>query len=95
VEPADYPRGQEIILDRMVTIDDIIDFFVTFMKQDQLGRIANTHKILADQKSDGTLDPVCLTLAELHSTAVDFSKTGKPVCDSMGQRYSLNYNCNC
>jgi hypothetical protein len=77
---ADYPRGKDVTLDRPVTIDDVADFFVTFMRQDQLGRIATTHKILADQRASGTFDPDCLTLAELHSTAVDFSKTGTPVC---------------
>lgn len=79
-EPADYPRRADVVLNRPVQIDDIADFFITFMRQDQLGRIATTHKILADQRLAGTFDPACLTLAELHSTAVDFSKTGKPVC---------------
>ncbi len=40
------------------------------MATDQLGRIANQHKILADQMPDGVLNPDCITLAELHSTAV-------------------------
>lgn len=78
-KPADYPRVPGTILDRPVTIEDIKDFFITFMRQDQLGRIATTHKILADREAMGTFDPKCLTLAELHSTAVDFSKTGTPV----------------
>ena len=43
------------------------------MATDQLGRIANQHKILADQKPSGTLDPACIRLAELHSTAVGMS----------------------
>ena len=46
------------------------------METDQLGRIATLHQILADQREMGTLDPDCITLAELHSTAVDFTKTG-------------------
>jgi hypothetical protein len=78
--PADYPRGVELKLDRPVEKTDIIDFFVTFMQQDQLGRIATIHQTLADQRPGGTMDPDCLLLAELHSTAVDFSKTGQPVC---------------
>lgn len=79
VEPADYPRSQDTVLDRPVTSEDVIDFFVEFMKQDQLGRIATVHQVLADQKEAGTFDPACILLAQLHSTAVDFSKTGKPV----------------
>ncbi|EGE83653.2 RNA-dependent RNA polymerase, variant 2 [Blastomyces dermatitidis ATCC 18188] len=77
--PAQYPRVQEKVLDRPVVRDDIIDFFVTFMQQDQLGRIATVHQTIADQKALGTFDPQCLLLAELHSTAVDFSKSGVPV----------------
>jgi RNA dependent RNA polymerase len=78
-QPAEYPRVPPKLLDREVKKDDIVDFFLTFMQQDQLGRIANNHLILADQREDGVFDPGCLTLAELHSTAVDFSKTGIPV----------------
>lgn len=77
--PADYPRQTPEDLGRPVERDDMTDFFIKFMETDQLGRIATTHQILADQKEAGTLDPSCITLAELHSTAVDFSKTGIPV----------------
>ncbi|KLJ12209.1 hypothetical protein EMPG_12727 [Blastomyces silverae] len=77
--PAEYPRVKEKVLDRPVVREDIIDFFVTFMQQDQLGRIATIHQTIADQKPLGTFDPQCLLLAELHSTAVDFSKSGVPV----------------
>ncbi|KAH8689571.1 putative RNA-dependent RNA polymerase [Talaromyces proteolyticus] len=85
--PADYPRVPGVVLDRAVTLDDIKDFFITFMQQDQLGRIATTHKILADCREGGTFHPDCLTLAELHSTAVDFSKTGTPVDVTKIPRY--------
>lgn len=46
------------------------------MKLDHLGVIATRHMILADQRELGTRDPDCLKLAQLHSDAVDFSKTG-------------------
>lgn len=77
--PADYPRVPPRNLPREVTKDDMAEFFVDFMKQDNLGVIATRHMILADQRDDGTLDLDCLKLAALHSTAVDFSKTGIPV----------------
>jgi hypothetical protein len=77
--PADYPRDSQPPLQRPVTKNDIIDFFLTFMQQDQLGRIATLHQTLADHRPNGTFDSDCITLAELHSTAVDFSKTGIPV----------------
>lgn len=38
--------------------------------------IANKHLIIADQKPAGTVAQECRKLAEIHSTAVDYSKTG-------------------
>lgn len=78
-DPADYPRQEAIDIGHSVTRADMTTFFVEFMATDQLGRIATLHKVLADQQEQGTLDAVCLKLANLHSTAVDFSKTGIPV----------------
>ena len=77
---ADYPRVEQMDLGRTVTSEDMSDFFIQFMESDQLGRIATTHVILADQCENGTLDEKCLRLADMHSNAVDFSKSGVPVC---------------
>ncbi len=77
--PADYRGQPPVDLRRPVVRQDMTDFFITFMATDQLGRIATLHKVLADQKKDGTSNPDCVMLAEMHSTAVDFSKSGIPV----------------
>ena len=77
--PADYPRQLPDDLGRPVVRQDMTDFFVTFMATDQLGRIATLHKVLSDQHKNGILHPDCVKLAEMHSTAVDFSKSGIPV----------------
>ena len=77
--PADYPRVPALDIGRLVERSDMTNFFVQFMENDQLGRIATLHQQLADINPMGTLDPECVLLAELHSTAVDFSKTGVPV----------------
>lgn len=77
--PADYPRGLPEDIGRPVTSADMIDFFVHFMETDRLGMIATRHMIAADQLEGGTSHPECQWLAELHSKAVDFSKTGIPV----------------
>lgn len=87
-EPADYPIMKPIDIGREVTRPDMTDFFIRFMENDQLGRIAVTHLTLADQRDQGTFDPDCTLLAGLHSTAVDFSKTGIPV--SLPWRQNLN-----
>ena len=78
-EPADYTIQAPIDICRSVTRLDITNFFINFMINDSLGRIATLHLTLADQRPLGTFDPDCILLASLHSTAVDFSKTGIPV----------------
>lgn len=82
VAPADYAPTPACDLGRPVEANDIVDFFIEFMNMDRLGVISNKHKIRADRKLDGTLDPECLMLAQLASDAVDFSKSGRPVSSS-------------
>ena len=77
---ADYPTATPIDIGKTVERKDMTKFFLQFMENDNLGLIATLHQILADQSPLGTFDPVCIQLAEMHSTAVDFSKTGIPVC---------------
>lgn len=77
--PADYPRVPPFDIKRDVTKRDMAEFFVEFMQSDRLGVIATKHMILADQMELGTSHSDCKKLAQLHSTAVDFSKTGVPV----------------
>ncbi|MCJ1312216.1 hypothetical protein MMC25_005890 [Agyrium rufum] len=89
--PADYPRVTPLELDRPVEIHDMATFFLQFMQNDQLGRIAKLHQIIADQSDQGTLDDRCLELADMHSTAVDFSKSGIPVDISQLPPHQRNY----
>ncbi|KAL2828374.1 RNA dependent RNA polymerase-domain-containing protein [Aspergillus pseudoustus] len=77
--PADYPRVNPIDIGRPVKREDMAEFFIDFMQSDRLGVIATKHMILADQMEIGTSHSECKKLAELHSTAVDFSKSGVPV----------------
>ncbi|KAI0133352.1 RdRP-domain-containing protein [Hypoxylon sp. NC0597] len=77
--PADYPRVSPKNIGREVTREDMTDFFVEFMATDQLGVIATKHMILADRKPAGTVDGECQLLAEMHSTGVDYSKSGIPI----------------
>lgn len=74
-QPADYQPAKPMDIGRAVTTDDMTEFFIDFMQNDQVGRIATLHKVLADGE-EGTRSIDCLKLAALHSTAVDFSKTG-------------------
>ena len=76
---AAYSRPTPQDIGRPVTAEDMTDFFIDFMENDQLGRISTLHQVFADQENSGTMSLQCLALAGLHSTAVDFSKTGIPV----------------
>ncbi|KAF9902274.1 hypothetical protein EC991_005069 [Linnemannia zychae] len=75
--PMDY-SGREAALTDDVTIRDILKFFVQYAVSDNLGLIANAHLALSDQLQGGPKHQKCLRLAQLHSDAVDFPKSGKP-----------------
>ncbi|EEH41892.2 hypothetical protein PAAG_03813 [Paracoccidioides lutzii Pb01] len=78
-EPMDYSAPKSEVLDRDVTVDDIIKFFVSYMQNDRLPQIAPAHLAIADYSDDGVQDEKCLRLATLHSAAVDYNKSGMPV----------------
>lgn len=48
------------------------------MINDTLGAISTAHLVHADREPDKARSKKCLELAELHSMAVDFAKTGAP-----------------
>ncbi|KAI6619763.1 hypothetical protein MCOR07_005827 [Pyricularia oryzae] len=75
-KPASYHPPPARELDREVTADDLCQFFVTYMKNFSLPRIAHAHLAQADKY--GAKDEKCLELAYLHSLAVDYPKTGVP-----------------
>lgn len=47
-------------------------------ENDNIGVIANAHLAISDESTEGAYDERCIKLAELHSVAVDFQKTGVP-----------------
>lgn len=74
--PADYARPAAIDIGRTVTRQDMTDWMIQYMENDKLGYIANLWMQCADQEENGSFSAACVKLAELASTAVDFSKTG-------------------
>lgn len=76
VTPMEYTSRKAPDLPRDVTVHDITSFFVTYMKNDSLPRIAHAHMALADRLYNGVLESKCIRLAQLHSDAVDYNKTG-------------------
>ncbi|KAF7718767.1 Uncharacterized protein PECH_004246 [Penicillium ucsense] len=77
-KPLTYDARKVPDLGRDVTIDDITSFYVTYMKNDSLPRIAHAHMAHADNLANGVYEPKCIRLAQLHSDAVDYNKTGIP-----------------
>lgn len=75
--PMDYtaPPSKTV---QDVKIHDITSFFVNYITYDNLGQIANAHLATADISANGARDGKCILLAQLHSEAVDFPKSGIP-----------------
>ncbi|KAG8629595.1 hypothetical protein KVT40_003460 [Elsinoe batatas] len=77
-EPMDYSAPPPILSKGPVTQSDIIPFFCDYMKNDSLGSIAVAHRAWADKMDAGVKHETCIELAQLHSQAVDYPKTGVP-----------------
>ncbi|THU44667.1 hypothetical protein C4D60_Mb02t09780 [Musa balbisiana] len=77
--PMDYTPAEVKQLPRQILPQDIIDFYLKNMVNENHGVICNAHVVHADRSEHGALDENCLKLAELAATAVDFPKTGKIV----------------
>jgi len=60
-------------------MDDVAEFVVDYINSDVLGVIAISWLIIADQSPHGIFDADCLKLSDLHSDAVDYPKSGRPV----------------
>ncbi|KAH9898493.1 RdRP-domain-containing protein [Cubamyces lactineus] len=78
-DPASYEPAQKKLVDHDSTIADVADFVAEYIISDTLGIIAITWLIIADQSTEGILDDDCIMLAALHSDAVDYPKSGRPV----------------
>ncbi|KAF4771917.1 hypothetical protein HAV15_004558 [Penicillium sp. str.  len=76
VECMDYKGSKAPDLDHDVTVDEVTSFFVTYMKNDCLPRIAHAHLAWADRLPKGVWEEKCIRLAQLHSDAVDYNKSG-------------------
>lgn len=76
--PLEYEAPKPVTVEDRVTIDNIISFFLDYIRNDNLGLIAVAHKIHADLNANGVLSDKCIELAKLHTLAVDFPKTGVP-----------------
>ncbi|MED6106025.1 RNA-dependent RNA polymerase 2 [Stylosanthes scabra] len=76
--PMDYTGRRPRIMDHDVRLEEIHRFFVDYMINDTLGAISTGHLVYADREPEKARSGKCRELAELHSMAVDFAKTGAP-----------------
>ncbi|KAF7782738.1 hypothetical protein Agabi119p4_2114 [Agaricus bisporus var. burnettii] len=77
-EPANYEAAEKQLTEWPCTMKDVADFVMQYIVSDVIGVVATNWLIIADQRKDIT-DDDCLVLAKLHSDAVDYPKTGRPV----------------
>ncbi|PKS09207.1 hypothetical protein jhhlp_003821 [Lomentospora prolificans] len=77
-EPMDYRAPKPLAIDHDVQVTHLQRFFVSYMKNDILPTVALAHLAHADGCAEGAKNPTCITLAKLHSKAVDYVKTGEP-----------------
>lgn len=52
-KPMDFPSPDKRLLDRRVGVEDMIEFVAEYIKNDQLGPIANSHLVHADSEDKG------------------------------------------
>ncbi|KAI5201365.1 RdRP-domain-containing protein [Aureobasidium subglaciale] len=79
-EPMNYDPPTPVTCIGAVQDEQFVKFFVDYIKYDNLGSIALNHRATADRETvnRGVGHNKCLRLAQLHSRAVDFNKTGVP-----------------
>ncbi|KXN89871.1 RNA-dependent RNA polymerase 1 [Leucoagaricus sp. SymC.cos] len=77
--PAEYAPTQRRLLDRTSTMDDVADFVMEYIISDVVGIIAINWLIIADQSPESIHDIDCIKLAQLHSDAVDYPKSGRAI----------------
>ncbi|OTB02887.1 hypothetical protein M426DRAFT_61501 [Hypoxylon sp. CI-4A] len=75
--PMQHDTLEPLELKRDVEVKDLVSFFVRYMKNDSLSTIALSHVAKSDSHEDGPKNKECIELAQLHSNAVDYSKTGQ------------------
>ena len=60
----------------VVSMVDIVNFYIKYMQEDQVGLIANAHLSISDISKDGVKNRKAVILADLFNMGIDFPKTG-------------------
>ncbi|KFD55929.1 hypothetical protein M514_03053 [Trichuris suis] len=73
-EPLSFQKPEVPKFEGEITTEAMIDFFITYLCSDSIGTIATSHMVAADKL--GLFAKVPMQLANKHTMAVDFPKTG-------------------
>jgi RNA-dependent RNA polymerase len=76
--PADYSTTVTVTKATDTPWEDVPNFFSEFIRNDVLGSVATSWLSFADTDTRFALNKNCLKLAALHSSAVDYVKSGVP-----------------
>lgn len=76
-EAMNFPCEKAQVLDHDATLDDILDFYCAYVRDNAIGLVASSHLAFADRYPKGIFDPICLALAKKYALHLDFAKTGK------------------
>ncbi|KAF7682826.1 putative RNA-dependent RNA polymerase 1 [Astathelohania contejeani] len=74
--PPDNYTSTTVLVKELVSMTDISNFYIKYMRDNELGNIANAHLAISDKLPKGVLEPEALKLATLFNMGVDFPKTG-------------------
>ena len=75
-EPMDFLSPPKKIKYGSIGEQDMIQYIADYIKNDNVGLIANAHLAQADRQKKGIFSRDCIKIADIFSKAVDFAKTG-------------------
>ncbi|GFU35299.1 RNA-dependent RNA polymerase 1 [Nephila pilipes] len=72
----DYPVYDEKCNLKNIGLNDMIDFFCYYIKNDCIGSFANAHLMWADKLKNGIFSRKCMNIAKQYPYVLDFAKHG-------------------
>ncbi|GFT66361.1 RNA-dependent RNA polymerase 1 [Trichonephila clavipes] len=85
----DYPPNPEKSHESPIEVADMIDFFCTYIQNDNIGVLANAHLAWADVHSQGIFSKVCMDIAKKYPLVLDFAKSGYTCYLGSGEKPKL------
>ncbi|GFS65766.1 RNA-dependent RNA polymerase 1 [Trichonephila inaurata madagascariensis] len=74
--PMDYPTYEEKSNLNNIGLNDMVDFFCHYIKNDCIGSFAHAHLMWADKSENGIFSKKCMNIAKQYPYVLDFAKHG-------------------